>query len=364
MQSETMQPELDFTSRKRGTGKGSKFFVLDKREWDRLWSVRTANRMNLLTAYLVLMAGTGADHRLTKWSSKACEQYAGMGKPRAKAAIDELIAGGLLQRTSASTARFPQYEFPRRRGEAAPDDVIFMPNQFVTGCSDEVPMLRRIRETGDPMLLRMLVDLYGFVQVDPAFGLPLSVLRQFGKQAECCRKVGEFGANAVWALSLGGIRQVDEVWMRKCLRKNSQGDFLSRINVLQQIGAIWFEPWVFESNQDDAEPLFPIETSNSSNVSDWPACIQHRLVAGILVGKMARALDPYDKHTLVVLPAHHSPPALRGVCRLQVEADTLGRKTAYAQRMALKEGWRDACDELYRDLQSGRTAGPIRVIHR
>jgi hypothetical protein len=26
-----------------------------------------------------LLAGTGADHRLTKWSAKACEDRAGMG---------------------------------------------------------------------------------------------------------------------------------------------------------------------------------------------------------------------------------------------------------------------------------------------
>lgn len=359
-----MQPELDFTPRKRGAGKGSKFFVLDKREWDRLWSVRTANRMNLQSTYLVLMAGTGADHRLTKWSAKACEQYAGMGKPRAKAAIEELIADGIMQRTSALTARFPQYEFMHRHEEQSQDDVIYMPNQFVTGCSNEVSMLRRIRETGDPMLLRMQVDLHGFVQVDPAFGLPLGILRLFGNQSECCRKVGEFGANTIWALSLGGMRQVDEVWMRKCLRKNSQGDFWSRINVLQQIGAIWFEPWVFDSDRDDAEPLFPVEGASSGAVSDWPTHVRHQSVAGVLVGNSGRVLDPYGKHTLVVLPAHHSPPALRGVCRLRVEPDTPGRRTAYAQRMALKEGWQDACDELYRDLQSGRTDKPIRVIHR
>src|SRR5688572_584555 len=105
-------PPKKAESRERGAGRGSRFFALAPESWELLWSIETANRLNLVTAFLVLLAGTGSDHRLTKWSAKACEEHAGMGKPRAKRAIEELIEGGLVERTANSTAILPQYRMP------------------------------------------------------------------------------------------------------------------------------------------------------------------------------------------------------------------------------------------------------------
>ena len=33
-------------------------------------------------------------------------------------------------------------------------------------------------------------------------------------------------------------------------------DFWERIEALEKIGALWFEPWAFESDKNDAEPFF------------------------------------------------------------------------------------------------------------
>src|SRR3546814_9048293 len=66
----------------RGKGRGGNFLAIDRSAWERLWQVETGNRLNLVTAFIVLLAGTGSDHQLTKWSAKACEQHTGMGKPR------------------------------------------------------------------------------------------------------------------------------------------------------------------------------------------------------------------------------------------------------------------------------------------
>src|SRR3546814_17498201 len=81
------------------------------------WQVETGNRLNLVTAFIVLLAGTGSDHQLTKWSAKACEQHNGMGKPRAKVAIDELIQHGFVARTERSTKLYPQRSEERRVGK-------------------------------------------------------------------------------------------------------------------------------------------------------------------------------------------------------------------------------------------------------
>src|SRR3546814_4933981 len=80
-----------------------------------------------------------------------------MGKPRAKVAIDELIQHGFVARTERSTKLYPQY---RLQPIPLDSDPIFLPVALVTGIEAEASMLRRVRETGDALLLRMLVDLY------------------------------------------------------------------------------------------------------------------------------------------------------------------------------------------------------------
>jgi hypothetical protein len=343
----------------RGVGRGSKFFVLDRTIWDNAWAVRTTNRMNLLTALLVLLAGTGSDHRLTKWSAKACEFYAGMGKPRAKLAIEELINAGVISRTASSTALFPQYQFPEPRNE---DEPIFLPMQLVTGFGDETPMLRRVRECGDPLLLRMLIDLYGHIQTDLTHGVPLSVLREFDNTSDSCQKVVEVGVHAAWALSLGNTLQATGKWRTRHMSRGNEQQFWPRVHMLQTIGAIWFEPWVFGSDSDDAEPLFPVLAAARDDGGGPPLAFLAGSTARLLVADRPYLLSRYTDKILVVLPVHHSPPALRGICRLRVEADTPGRRTAFGARLSAISRWHAAYERLYADLVVGRTDRPVRAI--
>ena len=89
----TLNPKLsEPADRKRGKGRGGNFFAVDLGTWEELWALDTTNRMNLVLMYLVISAGTGSDHQLSKWSTKACERYTGLGKPRAKVAVDELVS--------------------------------------------------------------------------------------------------------------------------------------------------------------------------------------------------------------------------------------------------------------------------------
>src|SRR3546814_19130815 len=103
-----------------------------------------------------LLAGTGSDHQLTKWSAKACEQHTGMGKPRAKVAIDELIQHGFVARTERSTKLYPQYRLPPIPLDSDP---IFLPVALVTGIEADAYMLRRVRETGESMMSRMIAEI-------------------------------------------------------------------------------------------------------------------------------------------------------------------------------------------------------------
>jgi hypothetical protein len=190
-----------------------------------------------------------------------------MGKPRAKLAIEDLIQAGLVSRTDASSKMMPQYRLVAAASEAEP---IFLPVQFITGFSEEVSLIRRVRETGDPLLLRMLIDLYGFVQIDAPHGLPLEVLHLREPEEEASRKVFERGVHTLWALAPPESFRAAGDWCRHHHVKGSNDyaswePFWRRLRLLQKIGAIWFENWLFDGAELDAEPLFPVTEFRSDS---------------------------------------------------------------------------------------------------
>lgn len=358
------------SGRRRGEGRGSNFFVLDRDIWEAAWTAKTGNRLNMLTALLVLLAGTGADHRLTKWSAKACEDRAGMGKPRAKVAIEELIAAGLAEHTDASSRSFPQYRLAAPSSALEP---IFLPVQLVIGFGDESPILRRVRETGDVYLLRMLIDLYGLIQTDATHGVPIETLREYFDGPEACRKITEMGANAVWALTLRNSEgtaflqgQGDWRTFHAKRAKSDEDQFWPRVKALQNIGALWYEPWVFSHDALDAEPLFPIfhsEFQASQPPSREVALLSEIITdaAEALIGDRTYLVEQNSDKFLLPLPTHHQPPAVRGVARLRVEADTPGRRLAYGKRMRAIEGRTAAYKELLTEARAGRYKMPVKL---
>lgn len=360
-----VQPE----KRRRGEGKGSSFFAIGSDVWETLWSVRTTNRLNLVLTYFTLLAGTGSDHRLTKWSASACEQYLGIGKPRAKHAIDELISGNLIKHTEKSTRLSPQYELPELPLEAEP---IFLPVQALTGLKGENPIFRRVRETGDAMLLHMLVDLYGMVDTDATFGIPIHSLRS-GSHANSevvSRKVAQVGVHAVWALEEGTYQSAGGDWVLRHISESRKGGtydwtkFWERVAQLKQIGAIYYEPWLFESAEMDAEPLMPLDPAGLYQVSERDDGGRLTRIAYDAAYALVSEERPYvfensGADYFVPLPLHHQPPALRCVARLRVEADTPGRRLAWKRRRTLVENWERALTQLQCDAQQGLFDRPM-----
>jgi hypothetical protein len=351
----------------RGKGKGRLFFALDRALWPKLWTLETGNRLNFVLTYLVLLAGTGSDHRLTKWSAKACEEHLGIGKPRAMRAIEELIAHGIVSRTGAWTRTMPQYELPALDRDADP---IFLPVQLVTGLAGETPMLRRVRETGDPLVLRMLIDLYGLVETDATYGVPLDHLRQNPSEHHPARKLFEAGANAVWAMDLGGQQSAQGAWVEPHRVGKVSGEawslFWERVGILTRIGALYFEPWIFDGEPLDAEPMFPVDPAihyavkHSDKVTTLTRSAYDAAVA--LAGERHYFIDRAEGDILVALPLHHRPPEIRGVARLRVEPDTPGRRIAFARRMRHIEQYQDGFTLLRQDVETGHLDRPLRPV--
>jgi len=357
--------------RTRGEGRGSKFLALGRDVWEQLWTVETTNRLTLTLTYFTLLAGTGSDHRLTKWSAKACEQYLGIGKPRAKHAIDELIAAGLVKLTEKATRFAPQYELPELPLEAEP---IFLPVQLVTGLSGETPVLRRVKETGDPLLLRMLIDLYSLVVLDATFGVPIANLREGGLTdgQPNARKIASVGAHAVWAIKSGTWRSGGGDWAQRHYvegKKGAKGDwsrFWERVDLLKQIGALYFEPWLFDSDALDAEPLMPLDPAGFYAVAEPDEEAKLTRLAfdaarALISDERPYVMDNADADFFVPLTLHQQAPALRQVARLRVEADTPGRRLAWKRRRVLIEHRTAAYQQLIDDVGGGRFDRPMRT---
>lgn len=316
-----------------------RFLVLSRDHWQRLWDIPTTNRLNLIAAYLVLLAGSNYSSRITTWSASACERYVGIGAPRARIAIRELIQGGLAEPASGPRSERVRYRLAPRLDTQTP---IFMPMRLVTGLyEDQASMLKEARQSGDEMALRLLVDLHGMVQPDATFGMPLDRFRQC-KDAVSRRVKSEDGYT-VWELRRSGDMVAAGDWCAPHVATGDNGQpdwtrFWQRLETVRGLDVFWFDPWVFDSEAMDAEPILPI--------AGFPGGVltEQLLDCDILRRRLVRALTGIEEKPLerevsdnvyIVLPDHHGMPALRGVARLWNEADTPGRRRALEQRERL-----------------------------
>src|SRR3546814_10274214 len=103
------------------------------------------------------------------------------------------------------------------------------------------------------------------IQLDATFGVPISALSQTPPMDHPARKVFEIGVHSVWALRLvGGSKSAKGDWAGYHRSKSNNKDaawedFWARIAMIEKIGAIWYEAWIFDSEEPDAEPLFPVD---------------------------------------------------------------------------------------------------------
>jgi hypothetical protein len=170
--------------------------------------------LNEAVSYLVQARGTARDNRTTTWSVESIERYTGISRHRAAAALKALQANGFTKLLRAGTK--PKYdlilfsELPEADQRPALDsheswifqrvqkagkltksersyaqritkkgwliekdggftvapppkvepDLIWLPNELVTGAAHEIPPLELVRQMQDVMTLRLLIDMY------------------------------------------------------------------------------------------------------------------------------------------------------------------------------------------------------------
>jgi hypothetical protein len=219
----------------------------------------------------------------------------------------------------------------------------------------------------------MLVDLYGLVETDATFGVPVANLRHGGREDNqpTAEKIASIGVHAVWAVKAGTWRSAGGDWAvlhRVDTNKAKQADwtrFWDRVDLLKQIGALFYEPWLFDSDALDAEPLMPLDPAAFYAVAEPEEEAKlTRLAfdaARMLIGEeRSYVMDNVEADYFVPLPLHQQPPALRSIAKLRVEADTPGRRLAWKRRRTLIERLEQSYRQVLADAESAAFNNPMR----
>jgi hypothetical protein len=356
------------------------FFAVDARIWAKLC---VPGMMNEAVAYIVQARGTGRDNRTTTWSVESIERYTGISRHRAATAVKNLQAIGFTRLLRGGTK--PKYDLvpfselpsadPRptlsgpeslavdwvRRGiglgrndqrharnaakkgwllehqgeftiapvpEMKPD-LIWLPNEVVDGAAGETPPLELVRQTQDPMTLRLIIDMYHAQNLREDGG----VSRRFIWKKFDRVKIGEHAQFTVW-----GFHQPSE-WLswenrltlphRRELTNEektagrSQGcDFFQRTVYLSNLALIQWVPHLVESAEETGEIIHPLRMGGSDNIEDLLGHAAHE------AGKALITEGQYDWavkngiHQLVPVPRHIANVQMIGIARLRYRPHT------------------------------------------
>jgi len=116
---------------------------------------------------------------------------------------------------------------------------IFLPVGLVTGLTGaDTSMLCRMRETGDVLALRLLIDLYGEVTLDAPYAVAIPAMRGYADQPETAEKALEMGAHAIWELAEMTASQSVSLDRKRYLAKGEANTkFWDRVRLLGKVGA-------------------------------------------------------------------------------------------------------------------------------
>jgi hypothetical protein len=304
-------------AKSRGNGE---FFAIDRRTWGYVCSLG----INAAVAYLVLARGTGRDNWTTAWSAHAIETRWLLSRGRAVIAINTLKSSGAIDQTGRggratrytlrAAANIPALKL--RRGELTdweaeavenvrngrkPDsfaigaaekgwlvrsgknyvladepnlepDLIWLPNSLVDGVGGEpVSPIQLASRPQDPLLLRLLVDLYHSQDLAEHGGIHWRTIRFKYERHRVCQ-VGPF---VIWEFSAG----TKECWPhlpmfaphyrgeRDTAEWNeSDKEFWGRWQLLEQMGLIELVPHLIAADTAEAGVIHPLALRNGEPV--------------------------------------------------------------------------------------------------
>ena len=330
-----------------------RFFQIDALAWERVIECG----LNASVAYLVLACGTGRDNRTTVWSVNAIEKYTGIGRHRAKLAIQKLIDAGLVSRLQGT--RQVYYIAPGTDGQSIELEVptanpeprwIWLPNSLVTGVSGEPSPIERVRGLQKVRVLQHLVALYDVQDLAQDGGIHWRSIRLSYERSQ----ITERGIWNIWGfvksenLTTWRNSPVAAPFKDASCCDGEADQFMEQFweswHALRRLGLIECVPHLVEADNDEAEIVFPCpgeDDDGTPEERDLGRIARDR--AEQLLGEpMCNRVDAYD----VVVPVPNNFPEVEmvGIFRLRYRPHT--RRTAAWFAKTQNSNWRKRLDEL------------------
>jgi hypothetical protein len=280
--------------------------------------------------YLVLARGSSRDNCHTHWSVNAVEKYLGLSRGRSKDAIQQLCAHGLVQQVSEGWRPVYAVFADAFAPDANAPSWAWLPNTLIDGVAGEPSPVERLRQTQDPLNLRLFVKLYHSQHLVEHGGIDPKLLRQ-----EFTRlRVGQHAEYVVWGFRPEDIWVSDAFWpcygiavteaMTKNWNKANLDVFHSRLQVIVSLGLAAWTPFLMESGLPGAQPIHAVVPVGSrvgtpleQALGDWAQR------AGQAIVTESQWAFAYER-SLQVVPvlAHMAQVQLVGVLRMHYRPRT------------------------------------------
>lgn len=271
-------------------------------------------------SYLVLAAFTDASNTITNAGVHAVERYAGLTRSRAAECIQLLCEKGLVRRVSEG--KRPTYELIG----FDENESVWLPVVLVTGPRNGCSPLEKVRETHDPLVLRLLLDVYRHLDFSVG-GVTIDAIRSEYKRAEGEGWPQSFrgGDSKLWRLWAFKAHTtscfVNHPFVRPHLvakaKEKSCEQLWTRLRRLQDAGLVSYVRTLFDDEGPDGAVTYSLRSDGPHTANEWLLWS----AAGSLAGELG-----YEAGDWTFLPLLDEPrfqrPMLRGVLRPKYLAAT------------------------------------------
>ncbi len=300
------------------SGQGE-FFAVGRPQWQAACGLG----LNPAIALLVMARGSGRDNATTSWSSNAVETYTGLAWTRGREAVRQLAEAGIVKVIQAGARPRYKIDVPE-----SIEDLIWLPNELVTGAGKEPPPVRRLRQRRDADLVRLLVELYGEQELAGDGGLPRSLVHAVYSRERICGwgpfTVYGFERNNATAYNSGPLARYG---------KGKDSTVWEPLNELVSMGLLQRVRCVAESGEPDAELIVALSGDGlAERVSDAAYTLAERLPDGF-----REAAEAFE-FTFPV-PPDYPDGVMVDVYRLHYRPRTTRTATWYAKHASACESY-------------------------
>lgn len=232
------------------TDKRGKFFQLDMNKFEKACDLGLYPAI----AYLTIACGVQRGTDLSTWSVNALEKWAGIGRPRAKRAIDEMKRRNIIAEATFNVGARTHKAW--RLPVSTEPDWVYLPNTFIKSAATEVAPIERLRKMGSIEAIRMIIQIYHLQDLPANGGLDWSYVHGFYER----ELITERGRFRIYGWTLKGHTAPTKSSLRKqfgALTKSTNQQFFDTITALVDLGLVEWVRLLVEREDPDAEIVFP-----------------------------------------------------------------------------------------------------------